>query len=134
MTASILLIDDDDDLRSLIADVLRSRGDEVRECRNGSDGLHALDERFPQLVVCDIDMPVLDGPGMVYRMFIDNLGRENIPVILISASVHLAQIAANLGTPYYLGKPFFSRALLAIIDRALAEALPPRPPTPFLVT
>jgi two-component system response regulator MprA len=126
--ASIVLIDDDDDMRETMADLLAIEGHEVRTARNGVEGLQALDERFPQLVLTDVEMPVLDGCAMVYRMFVENLGRENVPVIVISGAPDLCQIAKALGTPYYLVKPFALEMLTATIARALAEAIPARPP------
>ncbi|HEX3902740.1 MAG TPA: response regulator [Polyangia bacterium] len=127
--ASIVLIDDDDDMRETMADLLSIEGHEVRTARNGVEGLQALDDRFPQLVLTDVEMPVLDGCAMVYRMFVENLGRENVPVIVISGAADLGLIARALGTPYYLVKPFPLEKLTATIDRALTEAIPARPPS-----
>ena len=129
--ASIVLIDDDDDIRETMADLLAMEGHDVRAARNGVEGLQALDDHFPQLVVTDVEMPVLDGRAMVYRMFVENCGRENIPVILVSGTPDLRDIAAALGTPYYLAKPFPLEALNATIGRALTEAIPARPPSLF---
>src|SRR4051812_16241545 len=102
----LLLVEDDADLNELIADLLQLRGHEVRCARNGIEALRALDEEFPQLVISDLEMPVLDGRAMIYRMFVENLGRENVPVILMSASPNLHQVARAAGTPYVLAKPF----------------------------
>jgi DNA-binding NtrC family response regulator len=116
--ASIILIDDDDDMRDTMADLLEIEGHEVRTARNGVEGLQALDDRIPQLVLTDVEMPVLDGCAMVYRMFVENLGRENVPIIVASGAPDLCQIA----------KPFPLERLTSTIDRALSEAIPPRPP------
>jgi len=126
--ASIVVIDDDDDMRDTMADLLSMEGHEVRTARNGVEGLQALDDRIPQLVLTDLEMPVLDGCAMVYRMFVENLGRENVPIIVASGAPNLCQIAQALGTPYYLAKPFGFDALTSTIARALAEAIPARPP------
>jgi DNA-binding NtrC family response regulator len=126
--ARILLLDDDDDMRDVMSDMLTLEGHEVRTGRNGVEGLQALDVELPQIVITDLEMPVLDGYGMVYRLFVENLGRENVPIIVISGAAVLPQIAAALGTPYFLPKPFSLEALLTLINRALAEAIPPRPP------
>ena len=128
MMARILLIDDDDDMREILTDLLELHGHEIRTGRNGADGLRALDDEFPQLVISDVEMPVLDGPAMIYRMFVENLGRENIPTIMVSGSPCLVEIAAAIGTPYFLSKPFGEETLFSTVDRALAEAQPPRPP------
>jgi CheY-like chemotaxis protein len=125
--ASIVVIDDDDDMRDTMADLLSTEGHEVRTARNGVEGLQALDDRIPQLVLTDLEMPVLDGRSMVYRMFVENLGRENVPIIVASGAPNLCEIARALGTPYYLAKPFAFETLTSTIGRALAEAIPPRP-------
>jgi DNA-binding NtrC family response regulator len=129
--ASILLIDDDDDMREILTDLLELHGHDVRTGRNGADGLRALDDAFPQLVISDIEMPVLDGPAMIYRMFVENLGRENIPTIMVSGSPSLPDVAAAIGTPYFIPKPFGVETLVSTVDRALVEAKPPRPPSLF---
>ncbi len=126
--ASIVLIDDDDDMRETMADLLAIEGHEVRTARNGVEGLQALDDRLPQLVLTDIEMPVLDGRAMVFRMFVENLGRENIPIVVASGAPDVGEIAKALGTPYYLVKPFPLDVLTATVDKALTEAIPARPP------
>jgi len=126
--ASIVVIDDDDDMRDTMADLLSIEGHEVRTARNGVEGLQALDDRIPQLVLTDLEMPVLDGCAMVYRMFVENLGRENVLIIVASGAPNLCEIAKALGTPYYISKPFAFEKLTSTIERALTEAIPPRPP------
>jgi two-component system C4-dicarboxylate transport response regulator DctD len=125
--ASLLLVDDDADLRALLAELLEMAGHDVTTACNGVEGLRALDVRFPQVVVSDLEMPLLDGAAMVYRMFIDDVGRENIPIIMVSAAPTLTAVAAAIGTPYFLTKPFPVAALLAMVDRVLAAPIPPRP-------
>jgi DNA-binding response OmpR family regulator len=126
--ATIVLVEDDDDLRDMLASLLMLEGHEIRLARDGVEGLQALDERIPQLVITDVEMPRLDGRAMVYRMFVENLGRENVPVIILSARQDASGVAAAVGTPYFLTKPFSAAALRATVERALGEALPPRPP------
>jgi DNA-binding NtrC family response regulator len=124
--ADLLIVEDSADVADVLADLLRARGHAVRIAAQGIEGLKLLDERFPQLVLSDVDMPVLSGPGMIYRMFVANLGRENIPIVLMSGSDRLAEIAEAVGTPYFISKPFEIAELFGIIDRALSEAIPPR--------
>ena len=126
--ASILLVDDAPDILELGGAILEMHGHQVRACRDGVEALHALDAAFPQLVVTDVQMPMLDGPAMVMRMFVENLGRENIPVVLMSAGLSVAHVARTVGTPYFLPKPFSVDGLIEMVDRALREAVPPRPP------
>lgn len=126
--ASLLLVEDDPDLRELLTDLLQLRGHEVRVASDGIQALREIDVRFPQLVISDLEMPALDGRALIYRMFVEDLGRENVPVILMSANPHLEHIAEAVGTPYAIAKPFGFDALYALVNRALVEALPPRPP------
>ena len=125
--SSLLVVEDDADLRGLLTDILEEQGYEVRTAPDGVAALRQLDDRFPQLVITDLEMPALDGQALIYRMFVENLGRENVPVILMSASARLKQVAEAAGTPYILPKPFSVEDLAEVIDRALHEAIPPRP-------
>ena len=127
-TLDVLLLEDSEDFCLLLVMQLECAGHEVRVGRNGVDGLRLLDQRFPQIVITDVEMPVLDGPAMIHRMFVEDVGRENIPVILISANPRLREIALAVGTPYFLEKPFEAKQLFGVIARAVSEVRPPRPP------
>ena len=130
--ADLLIVDDDEDLREVLAAVLLSMKHTVRIARNGAEGLALVNERYPDLVLLDVEMPVLDGPSMVYRMLIGNLGKEKIPIILLSAIIDLHLVAAKVGTPYFLGKPYAFEALLPLLERALAERRPPSVALPLV--
>lgn len=127
MSADILIVEDSEDIRETLADILRMDGHTVRTAADGMDALQQIDDRFPQLVISDVEMPRLGGQAMVLRMFTENLGRENIPLILMSASPTLPGVAAALGTPYFIQKPFEISDLESCIQVALTEAIPPRP-------
>jgi FixJ family two-component response regulator len=81
----------------------------------------------PDAILLDVEMPLLDGPGMANRMFVENMGRENIPVILVSGVANLAQVADQVGTPYALAKPYSEEALALLLEEALRERALPRP-------
>ena len=86
-----------------------------------------LRDELPDLVLLDIEMPVLSGPAMVHRMIVLDAGMQDVPVALVSGVDHLADISAHLGTPYFLVKPFRLASLFTLIERALRERAPPRP-------
>jgi FixJ family two-component response regulator len=67
---------------------------------------------------------------MAYRMFVHNLGIEMIPIILVSGVPDIRGVAARVGTPYYLAKPYTLERLRSVIQRALVERIPPQPPVP----
>lgn len=125
--AEILVVDDDRDIADTLADVIGMRGHDVRVAYNGIEGLKALDHHLPDLVVLDVEMPKLDGPGMAQRMLLEDLGRERIPILIASGVVDVADVAARLGTPYYVGKPCSLAALMSALERALGERNAPSP-------
>ena len=124
--ANILFVDDDRDLADAFGELMRSNGHVVRTACNGQDGLSLLRSApFPDVVVLDVDMPILDGPGMAHQMLLHNAGEEKIPVVLVSASSQLARIAGRMGTPYFLAKSGDMRAFSALLDRAIRERVAP---------
>jgi FixJ family two-component response regulator len=80
--------------------------------------------------VLDVDMPVVTGPEMALEMFLRNVGKEKIPLIFISGNVDLRNIAARVGTDYFLAKPADLRVIMALIDRVLVERRAPTWPRP----
>jgi CheY-like chemotaxis protein len=125
--ANLLVVDDDLDMAECCADVLRAEGHSVRIARNGTEGLALVATEFPDLILLDVEMPVLNGPAMAYRMFLNDVGQEQIPILLSSGVLDLRSVAEQVGTPYFLGKPFSVEQLLAVVTRALVERTAPRP-------
>ena len=125
--ANLLVVDDDPDTARALAEVLGYIGHDVRIAFDGRQGLAQLDERLPDLVLLDVEMPVLGGPEMAERMFLHNLGLEHIPVVLISGVPHLQRVASDVGTPYALAKPFELEKLSEVVAKALSERIAPHP-------
>jgi len=125
--ADLVIIDDDPDNLDVLAGIMVSAGHQVQVGYDGEAGLRLLHERRPDLVLLDVEMPILDGPGMAAAMFLHNLGMEKIPVILLSGVVGLREVAARVGTPYFLSKPYRFNQIMAIVERALTERIAPRP-------
>ena len=125
--ADLLIVEDDEDVSWMLEQLFVDRGHTVRIAADGEAGLRALREYMPELVILDVEMPVLDGPAMAYRMFVHNLGLENIPVVLMSGVFDLRGVAARVGTPYFTAKPFDIAKMMALIERALVERALPRP-------
>lgn len=126
--ADVLIIDDDIDSADALAEIMRSEGHDVRVGYNGQDGLRLARERIPQVALLDVEMPLLDGPGMAHEMFLHDMGLEEVPVLLLSGVPNLQAVAARVGTPYFLGKPYRLEQVLALVDRALRERVAPQPP------
>lgn len=125
--ADVLLVDDDEDVTWVLEQLLEIAGHTVRIAHDGEEGLLLLEQRIPDVTILDVEMPLLDGPSMAYRMFVHDCGLENIPIVLVSGVFDLARVAARVGTPYFTAKPFDTGTMLSLVDRALSERLPPHP-------
>lgn len=114
MTApSILVADDDDDIRDLIAHKLRKAGYAVRAVSNGADALSSARRNPPDLVILDVAMPGMDGYDVCYWL---HAARDTatIPVLMVSAFVAQDDVgnAYAAGADDYLAKPFHNNELL----------------------
>lgn len=125
--AGVVVVDDDDDVAWLLQQLLELQGHTVRVAHDGEEGLRLLRQRLPDVAILDVEMPLLDGPSMAYRMFVHNCGLENIPIVLISGVFDLPGVAARVGTPYFTAKPFDTGAMMNLVNRALTERALPRP-------
>jgi len=123
--ADLLVVDDDRDTAGVLADLMRDGGHDVRVAYDGKEGLRLARARLPDLALIDVQMPVLGGPSMVYGMIISDMGLESVPIIFMSGLPNIADIAAEVGTPYYLHKPFALDQVEALVERALKEPKPP---------
>lgn len=125
--AELLVVDDDRDLRETLAELLRLSGYAVRAAVNGWEGLSMAGAQTPDLIILDVEMPLLDGPGMARVLVTRDAGLEKIPIVLVSGMYDLTAVAAKIRTPYFLAKPYSFETLIELVGRALAERTPPRP-------
>jgi DNA-binding NtrC family response regulator len=124
--AHLLLVDDDNDIVAALGDLLRDEGHQVHVASTGEQGLVVLRASpLPDVLVLDVDMPVLGGPGMAHKMLVHDAGEENVPIILMSGRANLAEIARQMGTTYFLRKPPTLDEFLGLLDRALRERRAP---------
>ncbi len=122
MSGRVLVVDDDERIRSLLAEYLGTRGFEVDTASDGAVGLEALRARVPDLVVLDVMMPGKDGFEVVREL----RAFSRVPVIMLTArGDDLDRIVGlELGADDYLAKPFNPRELLARIQAVLRRARP----------
>jgi CheY-like chemotaxis protein len=107
---------------------LESAGHRIQTGVNGEEGLKSLNAGpLPDCVLLDVDMPVLGGPALAHQMLLHDAGEEKIPILLVSGRDNLSELAARMGTPYFLKKATsdFGTTLLKILDRALRERRAP---------
>jgi DNA-binding response OmpR family regulator/cellulose synthase/poly-beta-1,6-N-acetylglucosamine synthase-like glycosyltransferase len=123
---SVLVVDDEEQIRRLVSIALRRAGYEVTVAADGEEALARIAEATPDLVVSDVMMPGLDGFALLSKLRADPATRA-IPVILLTAKGALEDrvTGLTLGADDYLPKPFEMAELLARV-RAKIE----RPPVP----
>jgi excisionase family DNA binding protein len=109
----VLIVDDDEGLREYVRVNLEAEGYEVREAGSAEEGLEALGERSPDLILLDVMMPQVDGWETLRRIQ-EHTGVGAIPVIMFSGKVDEASAseAASRGVQGFIGKPFDPRALI----------------------
>lgn len=124
--AIILLVDDDNDIVEALGDLLRDEGHDVHTASSGEEGLVVLRASpLPDVLVLDVDMPILGGPGMAHKMLLHDAGEEKVPIILMSGREDLSEIAHEMGTSYVLKKPPTLAAFRALLHQAIRERRPP---------
>src|SRR3954447_10708463 len=111
---TILVVDDDPDVRTLLETCLGLEGFDVRTASNGSDALMRLHDTLPFLILLDLMMPVMDGIEFRVRQCAQPRYRD-IPVVCLSARHDAGQTATSLGLAGFLGKPFDLETLLAAV-------------------
>src|SRR4051812_23196198 len=110
----ILVVDDESECRTLVAEVLTAEGYEVRAADGGSLALASLGVSRPDLILLDIRMPGMDG-FEVCRRIKENVETRDVPLIFLSASNDFAERVKGLqlGALDYISKPFQRDELLA---------------------
>lgn len=126
--ADVLIIDDDIDIAEVLGEMMRAEGHEVRVGYDGEEGLRLARERLPDVALLDVEMPLLGGPAMAYQMYVRDHGLESVPVVLLSGVVNLEEVARQVGTPYFMAKPYRHHPVVALVRRALSERIAPLPP------
>ena len=118
----ILIIEDNEDVRENTADILKLSGYEVSTAENGEIGLEMIRSATPDMVVCDIMMPVLDGYG-VLKALNESSFTASIPFIFLTAMSEKIEMrkGMNLGADDYLTKPFTELELLDAIQCRLKK-------------
>jgi CRP-like cAMP-binding protein/AmiR/NasT family two-component response regulator len=118
----ILLIEDSDDIRETTAEILELANYQVYTAENGKIGVEIANQTKPDLVVCDIMMPVLDGYGVLH-IFSQSADLQNIPFIFLTAKTERSDLrkGMEMGADDYLTKPFQEIELLNAIESRLKK-------------
>ena len=118
----ILLIEDNDDIRENTAEILELANYKVIVAANGKAGVEKALQEIPDLIICDIMMPVLDGYGVLHAVH-KNEAIKNIPFIFLTAKSERNDFrkGMELGADDYITKPFEGTELLNAVDSRLKK-------------
>ncbi|WP_217603034.1 response regulator [Chitinophaga sp. GbtcB8] len=121
---TILLIEDNTDIRENTAEILDLAGYKVLTAENGKLGVELALQQKPDLVICDIMMPVLDGFGVLH-MLQRNDDLQDVPFIFLTAKTERTDFrkGMEMGADDYITKPFSGTELLHAIEGRLKKAL-----------
>ena len=120
MSKCILVVEDQEDNRRIMRDLLTSAGFELLEATTGEEGIHLAETRRPDLILMDIQMPVLDGYEATRRSKAAT-ELQHIPIIVVTSYALSGDDAKAraAGADGYVAKPFSPRELLAKIRQFL---------------
>jgi CRP/FNR family transcriptional regulator, cyclic AMP receptor protein len=118
----ILLIEDNDDIRNNTAEILELSNYQVVTAENGKTGIEKAIELKPDLIICDIMMPELDGYGVLHAMH-KNEAIRNTPFIFLTAKTERGDFRKGMeeGADDYITKPFTGTELLSAVDSRLKK-------------
>lgn len=119
----ILIIEDNDDIRENLAEILELAGYEAHTAENGKKGVEKAEQIVPDLILCDIMMPVLDGYGVLSIVNKKPI-LADIPFVFLTAKSEKTDFryGMNLGADDYITKPFETNELLSVIEMRLVKS------------
>src|SRR5205085_1751363 len=117
------VVDDDEDIRTLVATLLERTGATVRQAGDGREGLREFHAWRPDLVVLDVNMPGLDGWTVLERI----RDMSNVPVLMLTArGAELERVRGlQAGADDYMVKPFGRQEFVARVQALLRRSRPP---------
>ncbi|MDJ0636676.1 MAG: response regulator transcription factor [Xenococcaceae cyanobacterium MO_188.B29] len=118
----LLLIDDDPNLILLVKDYLEFRGYQVMTAENGREALDILEQNIPDMIICDVMMPEMDGYSLVNHIR-EEPRTNRIPVLFLSAKGQSQDRVKGLneGADVYMVKPFEPEELVAQVESSLNQ-------------
>src|SRR3954469_25437232 len=122
MAKTILVIDDNTDIRENTAEILELAGYKTFTAENGKKGVEAALKEKPDVIVCDIMMPELDGYGVLHLLR-KNPEAQNIPFIFLTAKTERSDFrkGMEMGADDYITKPFEDIELLNAVEIRLRK-------------
>ena len=123
MEKSVLVIDDNNDIRENTAEILELAGYKTYTAENGKKGVEIANQKLPSLIICDIMMPELDGYGVLHLLR-KNDNTLNIPFIFLTAKTERSDFrkGMEMGADDYITKPFDDIELLKAVETRLKKS------------
>ncbi len=123
MAAKILCIEDEPELRETIVEELNDVGYETIQADNGRTGLAAITANHPDLVLCDINMPEMDGTQLLQNLRVNHPDLADMPFIFLTALADRSAVlnGKKLGADDYLTKPIDFELLIATVEARLGQ-------------
>ena len=118
----ILILEDDDQIATVLRDSLTDEGYEIQCASNGRDGLRILEQWVPDAIVLDLMMPVMDGPAFRAAQRALQPRVANVPVIVLSGARDARAQAHRLAAAAAITKPFELDEVLMTVSRICQQA------------
>jgi DNA-binding response OmpR family regulator len=117
---SILLVDDEQLIISMLSDILSDTADKIITAENGKEGLEKIQSEKPDIIISDIMMPEMNGFEFL-KAVRENKEYDDIPFIFLTVKDTTRSIinGYDLGADYYLPKPFETKTLLHALEKAV---------------
>lgn len=120
----VLIVDDDDDIRAILAFTLEDAGFDVREAADGNQAVAALEARAPDCLVLDVMMPGFDGFSVLRARRQSNLAPEARVILLTARTAERDFVRGwELGVDEYLTKPFDPDELVVTVRKLLKSSM-----------
>jgi len=118
----VLIVDDEEDTVEYLSFILESLGLEVISSREGLPALKLAEERKPQLIILDVNLPDIDGGEVAYRLS-QREETQNIPIIYLTGLITPEEKGDSLRTGKYfvLAKPVLKGELISLVSQILGE-------------
>ena len=120
---TILIIEDEKILRETLSDILEISGYIVIQAKDGEEGIEILSKTVPDLVICDINMPKMDGFEVLKITGDKMLSSKFPPFIFLSAKTEPEHIhkVINMGAVDFISKPYSAPELLKVIELRISK-------------
>ncbi len=120
---TILCIDDEHDIRQLLVEEMEDAGFSTLQAANGQEGLDLLISKWPDLVICDISMPVMSGHELLAEIQVNYPDLADTPFIMLTALTDRENVLSGLraGAEAYLTKPIDFDLLMAKVTGCLTR-------------